>query len=280
MFKKSIGIFFEKTLGDIIYTSSIISSIRDQEPEAYIHIVTSSIGLEILKSSNPDYNEISTKFKNLINYDIIYYPLRCLQAVPYWFIHKKHATELACESIGRLWSKKKTNIINPDNENINNLCRDISEFGYIIISNKASSDKLKEVPLDVLNKAIEKIRTDFKGPIYQIGLSKDPPMHSCDLTFLGQTTIIDSLYLIKHAYMTIAIDNYINHAAGAYKVPSIGIYGQYSAIQVRPVDEHPLQEIIDHGKLGEYNINGCNKVTNEEIFNKYMELKGKINANS
>lgn len=273
-YKKSIGIYFEKTIGDLIYTSSIVGSIRKNEPEAHIHVVTSDLGLQILDVENPDYDKISKKFDNLINYDTIYYPLRCLQNVPYWFVHKKHVRDLAAESIGIKVSSTKSNVINPEDKNVSNECIKIKNSRYIIINNRASSDRLKEVPQEIINQVSMKISEDIK--IYQIGLSQDPPINSADQILMGKLSIVDSLYLIKHAYMVIGIDNFCLHAAGVYGTPMIGMYGQYDAKQVEPIDFSNNKKVINKGIFGSYNTKGLSEITVEEIYDNYQKLRGEL----
>ena len=272
-YKKSIGVFFEETIGDLICTSSIVASIRKNEPEANIHVVTSDLGLEVLKSDKPDYNTISKRFNDLHNYDTICYPIRCLQRVPWWFKHGMHMRDLAAHSIGVELSVKSSNIVQPTDKDVSDQCRDITKQRYIIVSNRASRDRLKEVPLETMNKAMEKISNKY--PTYQLGVSQDPPLSNCK-SLLGETTITEALYLIKNASLVISIDNYLLHAAGSYGTPFVGIYGQYRWEQVGPIDKKGPFEIINKGIINNYNPEGCTKITADEILLTFEKMEGRI----
>lgn len=273
-YKKTIGIIFEKTIGDLIYTSSIVGSIRKNEPNSYIHVVTSDLGLEILKSDKPDYDKISKSFDKLLNYDIIYQPLRCAQYVPLWFKYGLHIRDLSSVSIGINLSRKCSNILIPKDNDVSLECLKLKNSRYIIVGNRASSDRLKEIPLNIMNKVTTEISKDL--PIFQLGLSQDIPINNCNTDFLGNTSLTECLYLIKNATMLIGIDNFMSHAAGAYGTPTLSVYGQYHVDQVKPIDAHNKQLFINKGILGEFNSNGCNNVTFEEIYDNYKLLKEKI----
>jgi ADP-heptose:LPS heptosyltransferase len=272
-YKKCIGILFEKTIGDIIYTSSIVASIRKNEPDAFIHVITSEMGMEILNSDKPDYNKISTKFESIINYDIIYQPLRCAQFRPAWYKYGLHIRDLSAKSISINLSVTHSNIINIKDEEVSDECRKIKDKRYIIVNNRASQDRLKEVPINIMNDLLAVVSKDF--PVFQIGLAQEPHLSNCEL-LLGETSLKETLYLIKNAAMVIGIDNFVIHSAGAYNVPYLGIYGQYDAKQVGAIDDVENKQIVNHGIFTDYNIDGCKNITVNELTEAYFKIKDNL----
>ncbi len=211
---KRITLIRKQGIGDAVFSSGVVEEFVRQHPETSIKLVVSFPEL---------FNKESQKSFSWKDFPLVWLMYEHYDFAPLKR-EDKHIKYIIAEHLGlRPDMTYDYEIALQENQHKSFRASYIDRIDYMVLQPWAGEwNRLRNWSKDKWEETIAKLETEL--PIYQIG-SKNDPLIDGAFDLRGKTSVLEGIFLIKNAKIFIGVNSFGEQVAGAYKVPSVVLYG-------------------------------------------------------
>jgi len=205
-------------LGDVLCTTAAVAELRKKYPDSHIRYVTHPSAFPILKG-NPDIDEVTDKSKQADKVIQFNYPMHeGYPDVPM----RKHLGVYFAENADVMLPKEWKPVLHL----FDNLVKLEHKKPVITFAVRTGWSRYKEWPLERWPKLIEEFP---EYQFIQLGAAGEPKIDGAQY-MCGKLTLRESFSVLQQSVLFVGLDSVFNHAAAAFGVPAVIMFGSTSPI--------------------------------------------------